>query len=161
MAMTALHNVGLSGHPRLIEASKMILDRQLPHGGWNYGNTLVFGQELRPSPEDTGVALSALSGRIEKLDIAKSLNFLHSEYTRLRTPIALGWSLLGLNAWNETPPDASTRIHETWIRGQRFGGYDTPSLCLLLAPLIAPFGLNKLITAEFSSQTSTATMASM
>lgn len=161
MAMTALHHVGFSDHPRLIEASKMILDRQLPHGGWNYGNTLVFGQELKPSPEDTGAALSCLAGRISKSEIAKSLEFLHAEYSRLRTPIALGWSLLGLNAWDETPPNASTRIHETWIRGNRFGGYDTPSLCLLMAPLIAPHGLNNLTTAEDFAHQPTANMASM
>lgn len=161
MAMTALHTVGFSDHPRIVEATNMLLDRQLPHGGWNYGNTLVFGQELRPSPEDTGAALSALAGRVAKFEIAKSLEFLHAEYSRLRTPIALGWSLLGLNAWNETPPDAPTRIHDTWIRGKRFGGYDTPSLCLLLAPLIAPSGLNHLIAGEMSFQSSTSTLAGM
>ncbi|MDT7040994.1 prenyltransferase/squalene oxidase repeat-containing protein [Candidatus Nitronereus thalassa] len=161
MAMTALHNVGFSDHPRLKEATSMILDRQLSHGGWNYGNTMVFEQELKPSPEDTGAALSALAGRISRIHISKSLEFLQTEFTRLRTPIAVGWSLLGLNAWNETPPDATTRIHDTWKHRERFGGYDTPSLCLLLAPLIAPHGLNNLINAEVSSQTSTATLASM
>jgi hypothetical protein len=152
MAMTALHNAGFSDHPRLIEATNMLLDRQLPHGGWNYGNTMVFGQELKPSPEDTGAALSALAGRVSQSHIAKSLEFLHSEFKRLRTPIALGWNLLGLNAWNETPPHAKARIHETWKRGKRFGGFDTPSLCLLLAPLIAPHGLNNLYpSTEFLS----------
>ena len=158
MAMTALQNTGYSDHPRLREATTMLLDRQLPHGGWNYGNTTVFGQELKPSPEDTGAALSALAGRVSKSDISQSLEFLHTEFTRLMTPIALGWSLLGLNAWDETPSDAKERIHHTHDRGKRFGGFDTPSLCLLLAPLIAPHGLNNLFTAQTSAQTSTDTM---
>ena len=161
MAMTALQNVGYSHHPRLAEATNMLLDRQLPHGGWNYGNTMLFRQELKPSPEDTGAALSALAGRVKKSFISKSLEFLHAEYARLQTPIALGWSLLGLNAWNETPPDATTRIHNTWNRGERFGGYDTPSLCLLLAPLIAPHGLNNLFPTQTSAPISTAAMANM
>lgn len=160
MAMTALHNVGFSDHPRLTEATALLLDRQLPHGGWNYGNTMVFGQELKPSPEDTGAALSALAGRVSKSHISKSLEFLGTEFKRLRTPIALGWSLLGLNAWDETPPNSTTRIHDTWNRGERFGGYDTPSLCLLLAPMIAPHGLNNLSPIEISSQISTATLVS-
>ncbi len=147
LAMTALQNTGYSDHPRLTAATFMLLDRQLPHGGWNYGNTMVFGQELKPSPEDTGAALSALGGRVTTSDISQSLEFLQTEFTRLRTPIALGWSLLGLNAWNETPPDATTRIHNTYDRGKRFGGFDTPSLCLLMAPLIAPHGLNNLFSA--------------
>ena len=43
----------------------MMLDRQLPHGGWNYGNTYVFGRELRPMPESTGAALTGLAGQVE------------------------------------------------------------------------------------------------
>ncbi len=161
MAMTALQNAGYSDHPRLTEATTMLLDRQLPHGGWNYGNTMVFGQELKPSPEDTGAALSALAGRVSKSDISQSLEFLQTEFTRLRTPIALGWSLLGLNAWDETPSDAKTRIYDTHDRGKRFGGFDTPSLCLLLAPLLAPHGLNSLFTEQRSTPTSTATTGVM
>ena len=84
------------------------------------------------------------------------LEFLQKEFTRLRTPIALGWSLLGLNAWDESPSDTKERIHDTHDLGKRFGGFDTPSLCLLLAPLIAPHGLNNLFTAETSPPTSTA-----
>ena len=155
--MTALLHAGFSQHPRIAEATLLLLDRQLPHGGWNYGNTSVFGQELKPSPEDTGAALSALAGRVSRSDISRSLTFLQSNYTRLRTPIALGWSLLGLNAWDETPLDSIKRIHETHERGKQYGGLDTPSLCLLMAPLIAPYGLNALFHVQSSATTSTAT----
>jgi len=141
LAIIALHNAGFSTHPRLDEATAMILDRQLPKGGWNYGNTIVFGNELRPSPEDTGAALSALSGRVPLQDISRSLDYLMHECSRLRTPIALGWSLLGLNAWEQTPNQAQTWIQETLQRRFRYGGYDTSSLCLLFAPLVAPNGL--------------------
>ena len=100
IAMIALHYAGHTHHPRLGEATKLLLNRQLPHGGWNYGNTEVFGQELRPSPEDTGAALSALTGRVSETQISKSLEYLSREVRIVRTPISLGWSLLGLNAWN-------------------------------------------------------------
>lgn len=161
MAMTALHNAGHSDHPRLKEGTALLLDRQLPHGGWNYGNTMVFGQELKPSPEDTGAALSALAGRVSASHVSHSLEFLRTEFKRLRTPIAVGWSLLGLNAWDETPPNALTRIDETRERGKRYGGLDTPSLCLLMAPLIAPHGLNQLFQAQNPTRASNASMAHM
>ncbi|EKD35048.1 MAG: hypothetical protein ACD_75C02077G0001, partial [uncultured bacterium] len=43
MSLMTLRLVNHEKHPRAEEAVKMILDRQLPHGGWNYGNTKVFG----------------------------------------------------------------------------------------------------------------------
>ncbi|MCH8039713.1 MAG: terpene cyclase/mutase family protein [Nitrospinae bacterium] len=144
LAMIALHLVGHEGHPRLEEAAKMLLDRQLPRGGWNYGNTIVFGQELRPSPEDTGAALAALAGRVPQTFVSRSLDYLMAETPKLRTPIALGWSLLGLAGWEKAPVQAEDWIMETLHREGRFGGYDTPSLCLLLAPLFAPRGLKEL-----------------
>ncbi len=155
ISMIALHRAGHANHPRMEEATHMLLDRQLPHGGWNYGNTSVFDQELYPSPEDTGAALSALSERVPESRIKKSLDYLLSESPRLRTPIALGWSLLGLNAWGKGPRQTKLWIEETFNRGKRYGSYDTASLCLLLAPLIAPNGLQQL-SSEHSAQ-STAT----
>ena len=152
LAIIALHNAGYETHPRLHEATAMLLDRQLPKGGWNYGNTKVFGTELRPSPEDTGAALSALIGRTSRSNIAHSLDYLIDECSRLRTPIALGWSLLGLNAWGLSPSRSQEWIEETLSRSQRYSyrrGYDTSSLCLLFAPLIAPRGLK--VTGEVTS----------
>ena len=150
MSMIALETTGDYTHPRLEESTRMLLDRQLPHGGWNYGNTLVFGQELRPSPEDTGAALSALAGRISESAVKHSIAYLVSQVPHLRTPIALGWSLLGLNAWGRQGNESEDWVRETFSRDAEFGGYDTPSLCLLIAPLIAPRGLKELGSAQRS-----------
>ena len=144
MTMIALHLAGKGNHPRLRESTELLLDRQLPHGGWNYGNTEVFGQELRPSPEDTGAALSALAGRIKETHVKLSLRYLVNRIQTIRSPISMGWSLLGLNAWDHTPNNASILIEETLSRHTRFGEYDTPSLCLALSPRIAPQGLKNL-----------------
>jgi hypothetical protein len=62
MALLALEVTGYREHPRFEEGIRMIMDRQLRQGGWNYGNTMVYGQELRPFPDTTGLALTA-SGR--------------------------------------------------------------------------------------------------
>ena len=42
LAMMALKIAGYGGHQRVKEATRLLLDRQLPQGGWNYGNTLVL-----------------------------------------------------------------------------------------------------------------------
>ena len=75
-AMFALTIAGHGDHERVEEGVKMLLDRQLPHGGWNYGNTFVWGQELRPFPETTGMTLNALAGRVSQRRVAQSIDYL-------------------------------------------------------------------------------------
>lgn len=141
ISMVALRVAGYGGHPRVEEAARMLMDRQLPHGGWNCGNTIVFGQELRPSPESTGTALHALTGRVPRSEVQRSLDYLSNEVAHLRTPIALGWSLFALNSWGASPPDATNLIAQCLKRQDRYGPYDTTSLCLLMLPLLTPKGL--------------------
>jgi hypothetical protein len=141
LSVIALSVAGYQAHSRVKEAVHMLMDRQLPHGGWNYGNTSVFGQELRPAPESTGAALHALTGHVTRQDVQRSLDYLGKEVTRLHTPISLGWSLLGMNSWGVSPPNAPTLIAGCLEKQERYGAYDTTSLCLLVLPLVSPAGL--------------------
>jgi hypothetical protein len=141
LSVIALSKAGYQIHPRVQEAVHMLMDRQLPHGGWNYGNTSVFGQELLPAPESTGAALHALTGHVARQDVQRSLDYLRTEVTRLRTPIALGWSLLALNSWSVPDPNTLRLITDCLKRQERYGPYDTTSLCLLVLPLVSPNGL--------------------
>lgn len=45
---------------RIDEAERMIFDRACADGGWNYGNSLVLGEELWAYPDTTALALIAL-----------------------------------------------------------------------------------------------------
>jgi hypothetical protein len=45
---------------RMRLAERLLGDRMVPGGGWNYGNTRVFGQDLAPYPDTTAWALLAL-----------------------------------------------------------------------------------------------------
>ena len=63
MSIMALDREGLGDHPRVDEGIRMILNRALTQGGWNYGNKSVFGKPLRPHPGPTGMALVALAAR--------------------------------------------------------------------------------------------------
>ncbi len=51
-AMAILAVCGDAGcdHPRVKQGLDLIRDRAIPGGGWNYGNNVVFGRALRPSP---------------------------------------------------------------------------------------------------------------
>ena len=117
------------------------MDRQLPKGGWNYGNTKVYGQELHPAPESTGAALQALVGLVHEKEVKKSLEYLLTEVKQAYTPIALGWGLLGLDAWGWAPKGSEALVYQVLDQQARYGEYDTSSLALLLLPLVASGGL--------------------
>ena len=137
LAVIALKATGHGDHDRVREAIRMMLDRQLPHGGWNYGNTLVFGRELHPMPESTGAALAGLAGQVEQGTVARSLDYLQDEVDRLRTPVSLGWALLGLAAWDRWPSNGAALVERCLANQARYGQYDTSALCLLLLGALA------------------------
>jgi len=143
LSIIALDVAGHQNHPRVKEAATMLVDRQLPNGGWNYGNTTIFGMELRPSPEYTGAALGALAGRVPAHTVARSIEYLRQDVSQRRTPIALGWGVLGLSAWDQKPENTTDRIAATLARENRFGRYDTASLCLLFSAHFADKGLKE------------------
>jgi hypothetical protein len=101
---TALHVLALKAtahgeHPRTREAITLLLDRQLPAGGCNYGNTSVLGQMLRPHVQPTGIALLALAKEQDQGNrIAKSVAWLRKALSKETTPTSLAWGLLGLAA---------------------------------------------------------------
>ncbi len=144
MAILALQVAGLGAHSRVKEGQAMILDRQLPHGGWNYGNTSVFGKELHPLPECTGIALQALANDTDRQDVEESLDYLLKKLPTLHTPISLGWALLGLGTWGLRPSQSEELILKSLELQERYGPYPLPSLALLSCAANASAGLRSL-----------------
>lgn len=145
LSLLALRISGYGEHQRAQEATRLLMDRQLPRGGWNYGNKIVFGHELYPLPETTGVALNALAGRVPRERVESSLAYLRVEVDRLRTPLSLGWGLLGLGAWGEYSGGIQPWIIESLKRQEQYGSYDTTWLSLLLVAFFAKGGLLSVI----------------
>ena len=141
LSIIALRITGYEAHERVREALLMLIDRQLTKGGWNYGNTRVFGRELYPMLETTGMALSSIAGMVAKGSVGKSLNYLKSNIGRVLTPITLGWSLLGLSAYGERPDNAELLIIECFNHQKRYGMYDTVMLSLLIVAFLANDGI--------------------
>jgi len=141
LALLALRRAGRKDHPRVGEGVALILDRQLPTGGWNYGNTVVFGQRLRPMADTTGAALAALAGLTPREKVTASIHYLEGVVKRLRTPLSLGWGLLGLAAWDVRPAPAADWIEESLAASARTGPYETAALAVLLTAAWAPKGL--------------------
>uniref|UniRef100_I2Q5M4 Squalene cyclase C-terminal domain-containing protein n=1 Tax=Desulfovibrio sp. U5L TaxID=596152 RepID=I2Q5M4_9BACT len=120
----------------LAEAGRMLLDRQLPDGGWNYGNTRVFRHMLLPIPECTGHALAALAvlpGGPPRQAVAKSLAYLAGPECAAATPLAAAWRAFGLGAYGQAGPEVLGNLRLALARQDRYGPYDTPLLAQLLA----------------------------
>lgn len=96
--LLAYRAVNQTNHPRAKEAIKLLIDRQLPSGGCNYGNTVVLGQTLRPHVQPTGIAMLALAGESDPSGrLEKSLTWLTWSLSTRTTAASLAWALLGLS----------------------------------------------------------------
>ncbi len=151
LAMIALKLAGYGDQARVQEGTRLLLDRQLPNGGWNFGNTIVFGHELSPMPMTTGIALDALKDETPYEPIQGSLSYLKSRIASLDTPLSLGWSLLGIGAWQARPQQAKALIYNCLKRQDRHGAYDTCSLALLLVAFNSAGGLEDIYSVRKKS----------
>jgi len=95
-AVIALGISGQAGHPRAVEGRRFLLDRQIPSGGWNYGNPGVNDRELLPFWDTTGLALLAFGRQPEAARVRPSLDFLETNQDRILSLCGLAWAALGL-----------------------------------------------------------------
>ena len=146
LSLLALEINGLGTHPRFRDGIRMLMNRQLPHGGWNYGNTLVYGKELSPFIDTTGLALTALAGHVAKEKVAESLQFLRKQAEQCRTPLSLAWTLFGLGAWGEFPSRGLEWIDETLKKQAKYGPYGTSLLSLLALAYMCRGDFRKICT---------------
>jgi hypothetical protein len=99
LGLMALRAVGRSRHRRAQEAARLLVDRLLPVGGCNYGNTFVLGQQLVAHLQPTGLALLALA-RLPLCDarIGKSLDWLAANVAADTAAASLSYAILALSA---------------------------------------------------------------
>lgn len=110
-AFLALKAADMRSHARAEEAVALMLDRLLPGGGCNYGNTIVLGQTLRPHVQPTGFVLLALAGDADDHErVAKSVAWLSQAIDDDMTSGSLAAALLGLAAQRKFPADAMPRL---------------------------------------------------
>ena len=83
---------------RVERGVEMLLDRACPGGGWNAGNGVVYGTALAPHPDDTSIALLALSDRGQHPIVQSSIQYLERLAPTLAAPWSLSWAILALAA---------------------------------------------------------------
>src|ERR1700722_16271380 len=80
---------------------EMLLDRACVDGGWNSGNSVVYGVPLRPHVEATAVALLALQGEQRTEMIQDSLSWLRQNAASVDSVSSLAWCILTLFVYQE------------------------------------------------------------
>lgn len=136
MFVLALKSVGQSQHPRTREAVRLLVDRLLPQGGCNYGNTIVLGQELLPHVQPTGIVMMALADEPNADPrVELSLQYLERELSAETTTASLCYGLLGLAAFHRAPADRFVWLEAAYLRtsGQDASPYKRALIALASA----------------------------
>jgi hypothetical protein len=136
--MLTLAALGQADAPEMAEAGRMLLDRQLPAGGWNYGNTRFSATSCAPCPNVRATpwaALAVLPTLPPKAAVTQSLAYLASPDSTVATPLTATWRAFGLVAWEAGTPDILEPVARALDRQSRYGAYDTPLLAQALAAL--------------------------
>ena len=95
----AFHAAGKVELPRFEQAKDMLIDRLLPSGGANYGNTIMLGQELLQHLQPTGIVAWVLADYdIVDSRIEKTLDYLAHSLSEPTGVTSLAFGLLGLSA---------------------------------------------------------------
>ena len=85
--------------------------------------------------------MCALRGLERDATIDRAIAFLAGELPRIRTPLALGWGLLGLHAWKSRPPEYATWLAEAVEQSNARPANSHHDALLLLAAADEPWGV--------------------
>lgn len=86
--------VGTNVDERIEQGESMIYDRMCAGGGWNYGNSLVYGEKLWLYADTTAIALIALQNRHDTKENRVSFAALQDNLTTVDSGLALSWAVL-------------------------------------------------------------------
>ena len=89
---------------------EMLLDRVCVAGGWNSGNSVVYGVPLRPHVEATAIALLALQDEHRNIMIDKSLEWLKLSAASIDAVTSLAWCILSLFVYQEPVDGLKNRL---------------------------------------------------
>ena len=95
---------------RIAEADRLLIDRACRPGGWNFGNSNMMRQDLRPYVPTTALALLAMQDRREESAVTRGLDYLEQHWINEESAPALGLSLLCLSAYGRPADTLADRL---------------------------------------------------
>jgi len=121
---------------------EMLLDRECVDGGWNSGNSLVYGVPLRPHVEPTAIALLALQDEQRIEMVQKSLSWLRQNAASVDSVSSLAWCILTLFVYQESVEPLKNRLATIMGDGREVRNNATLATALLAlkcGEMIHPF----------------------
>ena len=99
-----------SSEKRIQLGVEMLLDRACVDGGWNSGNSFVYGVALRPHVEATAIALLALQDEPRTEVIHNGLSWLRQNAAGIDSVSSLAWCILSLFVYQEPVVGLKNRL---------------------------------------------------
>lgn len=121
---------------------EMLLDRACVDGGWNAGNSVVYGVPLRPHVEATAIALLALQDEGRNEVVEKSLAWLQRQASTIDSLSSLSWTILSLFTYQVSIQQLQDRLSSLAGDGESVGNNATLATALLAlrcGEMIHPF----------------------
>jgi hypothetical protein len=121
---------------------EMLLDRECLDGGWNAGNSVVYGRPLGPHVEATAIALLALQDEPRSTAVRRAMDWLKTRSATIRSVDSLAWCILSLFVYQqpvEGLKDALAMMLEGSIDNHNTATLATALLALKCGEMIHPF----------------------
>jgi Squalene-hopene cyclase N-terminal domain len=106
---------------RIRQGELMIYDRMCDNGGWNYGNSTVYGDRLWPYPDTTAVALIALQNWQGRKENQLSLRALSEMTKSTDSGLALSWSAICFSLYGQEDSELRKRLVERFAKTKFLG----------------------------------------
>lgn len=87
-----------------------LLDRMCPGGGWNAGNSVVYGVPLTPHIDATSLAIASLRFHYHLPEVRQSLSWLLA--AKCSSAYSLAWKILALRSYLDVRSEVDPALAE-------------------------------------------------
>ena len=116
---------------RIREGESMLYDRVCDGGGWNYGNTNVYGVNVPPYAEVTAIALLGLQDRREMPVYRSSIEAMRRMLAEMDSGFALSWAIACLAVHGQDTAAERRRLAASYARTGFLGSTRTLAVALI------------------------------
>jgi hypothetical protein len=129
--------LALGPYPDALErvrvGEQVLNDRACRGGGWNYGNSNVFGQDLVPYVPTTALALLALRDRPNEPVVIRGLEQLQRDVLSERSAVALSLAIICLRVYGRPTSVPEQHLTQVIVDRHLSSGYGDDLLGLSMA----------------------------
>ena len=123
--------VGTNVDERIRQGESMIYDRMCDGGGWNYGNSMVYGEKLWPYADVTAIALIALQDHHDLMENRVSFAALQNAIKTVNSGLALSWGAICYEIYGYDSANLRNRLITGFETTGFLGETKSIALCIL------------------------------